>query len=68
MVAELRRFDVEVDGERVAVLAAKSTSHPGGFYSNGAHGCDLSHMTCLEQATGSILIFEDNCDFAAGGG
>jgi glycosyl transferase family 25 len=54
-------------GERIRVLPACRPSYPGGFRSIGAHGCFLSHMSCLEQAikigASSLLVLEDDVDF-----
>lgn len=65
IAAQLRRFGVEIDGERVAFFNAVQTVEANGFYSVGAHGCYLSHLTLLEEAKGSILILEDDCDFTS---
>jgi glycosyl transferase, family 25 len=63
VTAELKRLGLDIDGDRVAFFDAFKSDDANGFYSAGAHGCYLSHMTLLEQATGSILILEDDCDF-----
>ena len=62
--AELARIGVAVDGKRVAFFNACTVDHSGGFYSKGAHGCYLSHLSILEEG-GSVLILEDDCDFSS---
>jgi len=62
MTAELERIGLTVDGVRIAFFEACSTQDDGGFYSKGAYGCYLSHLTILEGG-GSVLILEDDCDF-----
>lgn len=63
MTAEFRNLGLEIDGKKIAFFDAIKTSDSGGFYSAGAHGCYQSHMLLLEQARGSILILEDDCQF-----
>lgn len=59
-----------IDGERVRFFEATRLDEKGPFPSLGAHGCFMSHLHVLEDAVasglGSILICEDDLDFAEG--
>lgn len=65
MTAELNKLGIGIDGDRVAFFDAFKVGDKSCFYSAGAHGCFLSHLHLLENALGSILILEDDCDFTA---
>lgn len=52
---------------RVAFFPAHSYPDSGHFYSAGAKGCFSSHLEVLKaasRANASVLILEDDCDFA----
>lgn len=61
MESELRKVGVSLD--HVSFFDAVQSSEKGAFYSAGARGCYLSHMTVLKEAKDSVLILEDDCDF-----
>lgn len=64
MVEQLRRVGLE-GNPKVSFYAAVRPAEAGLFSSIGAHGCFLSHLGILKDAAGgSILILEDDCDFA----
>ena len=63
MTAELAGLGIAIDGDRVRFVEACAPSDTGDFYSRGAHGCYLSHLSILEEKEGSVLILEDDCDF-----
>lgn len=68
MLRELRRVGLEGD-PRVAFFEACTFSDAGTFTSKGARGCFHSHLAILEEAERegrSILILEDDLDFAPG--
>lgn len=65
IIAELEKQGVTVDGERVAFFDAVAPDSDDGFYSVGANGCYRSHLAILKEAgERSVLIIEDDCDFA----
>lgn len=65
IIAELRKQGVAIDGTRVAFFDAVAPKDSDGFYSVGANGCYLSHLAILSEAEErSVLIIEDDCDFA----
>lgn len=67
MIKELRKVGLEGD-PRVAFFKARTFDEPGTFRSKGERGVYASHLELLQQAaaTGqSVLIFEDDLDFAA---
>ena len=56
---------------RVSYFAAVRPDHAGSFTSIGAHGVYISQRTILREAAAageSLLIIEDDCDFAAHAG
>ncbi len=66
MIEELRRVGLEGDA-RVSFFDACSFEDAGTFYSRGARGVYHSHLAILEEAAAagrSVLILEDDCDFA----
>ena len=69
MDAELRR--VGLDRHRdIAYFDAIAPDDAGRFESRGAHGCYLSHLSILEEASAnnaSVLILEDDADFVIDG-
>lgn len=67
MESELRRVGL-ADDRRVAFFSAIRPDSPGDFSSIGARGCHASHCAILDEAVAageSVLILEDDCDFAA---
>lgn len=65
MIEELASCGVAIDGQRTAFFPARAVDDANGFYSSGAHGCYLSHLAVLNEAgERSVLIIEDDCDFA----
>lgn len=67
MEGELRRVGLAGD-PRVAFFSAIRPDGPGDFSSIGARGCHASHCAILNEAVAageSVLILEDDCDFAA---
>ncbi|WP_375391701.1 hypothetical protein [uncultured Sphingomonas sp.] len=67
MEAELARVGLAGD-PRVAFFAAIRPDGPGDFYSTGARGVYASQRTILDEAAAagqSVLILEDDCDFAS---
>lgn len=64
MDAELARFGLCADGERIRYWDATRPRDAGLFPSRGAHGCFLSHLAILEEAQrdqlDSVLILEDD--------
>lgn len=65
MLAELAKFGL-ADDERVAFFAGSTAQDPGPFASAGEHGCYLSHLALLKQASAAgkrLLVLEDDCDF-----
>lgn len=66
MIKELRK--VGLDGDpRVAFFEARMFDEPGTFRSKGERGVYASHLDILQQAAAadqSVLIFEDDLDFA----
>lgn len=68
MRGELRRVGLENDA-RVAFFDAFAFDDAGPFSSKGARGAFHSHLAILEQAAQSrrsVLILEDDVDFASG--
>lgn len=68
MIAELRRVGLHGD-PRVAFFDAIAPDDAGTFTSKGAHGVYRSHLAILEEAAAagrSVLILEDDVDFASG--
>lgn len=66
MLRELRRVGLEGD-PKVSFFEACTFPDAGTFYSKGARGAYQSHLTILEEAARegrSVLIFEDDLDFA----
>jgi len=62
--AELGRFGLRVDGEKIRYWKATRPDAAGLFPSLGARGCFLSHLSILEDAIendlGSMLVMEDD--------
>lgn len=69
MDAELRRFGLQADGQRIRYWQATRPAAAGPFPSRGARGCFLSHLAILEEAErdglASVLILEDDLQLAA---
>lgn len=66
MVQELRKVGLDTD-PRVSFFDARTFDEPGTFRSRGERGVYASHLEILQQASKndqSILIFEDDLDFA----
>lgn len=66
MLAELRRVNLGSD-PRVSFFDARTFPEAGTFSSKGARGVFHSHLAILEEAARdgrSVLIFEDDLDFA----
>ena len=65
MDAELRRIGMDRHHD-IAYFDAIAPDAAGRFESRGAHGCYLSHLSILEEASAndaSVLILEDDADF-----
>ena len=65
MMAELAKFGLAGD-ERVAFFPGSTATDPGAFASAGEHGCYLSHLALLKDASAAgkrVLVLEDDCDF-----
>jgi len=65
MLAELAKVGL-ADDERVSFFAGTTRTDPGPFSSAGEHGCYLSHLALLKDASASderVLVLEDDCDF-----
>ena len=62
--ADLGRFDLRVDGRKIAYLKAVRPDDAGLFPSLGARGCFLSHLSILNHAIENdyqrILVMEDD--------
>lgn len=62
--AELARFGMRVDGEKIRFFKAVRPADAGSFPSLGARGCFLSHLAILDEAIASdldnILVMEDD--------
>ena len=69
MAGELARLGTTFDDPRIRLFPALRPSDAGGFPGVGAHGAFLSHLGALREARDlgchSVLILEDDCDFAA---
>jgi glycosyl transferase family 25 len=66
MLRELGKVGLQED-RRVRFFDAIRAENNGPFSSRGVHGCFLSHLQILVEASGrSVLILEDDCLFAAG--
>jgi GR25 family glycosyltransferase involved in LPS biosynthesis len=59
--AEFRRLG----WQDVTTLPARRFSEHGGFENPGVRGCFHSHLECLRQAEGDILILEDDITFTS---
>lgn len=68
MSQELRRFGLEIDGDRVRLFAGIRPDGPADFPSTGARGCYLSHLEVLRQAHSDgvqrLLVLEDDVMFS----
>ena len=65
MLAELAKFGL-ADDQRVAFFSGSIAQDPGPFSSAGEHGCYLSHLALLKDASAAgkkVLVLEDDCDF-----
>ena len=65
MMGELAKFGL-ADDDRVSFFPGSTRTDPGPFASAGEHGCYLSHLALLKQASAegkTILVLEDDCDF-----
>jgi glycosyl transferase, family 25 len=65
MLAELAKFGLS-DDQRVSFFAGSTATNRGPFASPGEHGCYLSHLALLKDASkrgGRVLVLEDDCDF-----
>ncbi len=62
--AELQRFNISIDGDKVRFLEAIRPDHEEGFPSIGARGCFLSHLKLINEAIKddleNILVMEDD--------
>jgi glycosyl transferase family 25 len=59
--AEFRRLG----WQDVKTLPARRFSEDGGFGNPGIRGCFHSHLDCLRQAKGDVLILEDDITFTS---
>jgi glycosyl transferase, family 25 len=70
MDAQLRRVGLSLASRNVTVFEAVRPEHEGDFPSIGARGCFMSHLGVLKEALrlglSSVLILEDDADFAPG--
>lgn len=65
MMGELAKFGL-ADDHRVSVFPGSTATDPGPFSSAGEHGCYLSHLALLKDASAAgkrVLVLEDDCDF-----
>lgn len=65
MLAELAKFGLAGD-DRVSFFAGSTKTDRGPFSSPGEHGCYLSHLALLKEASEArerVLVLEDDCDF-----
>ena len=67
--AELQRFNISIDGDKVRLLEAIRPEHEGNFPSIGARGCFLSHLKLINDAIKddleNILVMEDDLQLDA---
>ena len=62
MLAELAKFGL-ADDQRVAFFSGSIAQDPGPFSSAGEHGCYLSHLALLKDASAAgkrVLVLEDD--------
>jgi len=65
ILAELAKLGL-ADDQRVSFFAGSTKTDPGPFASAGEHGCYLSHLALLKDASAegkTVLVLEDDCDF-----
>jgi glycosyl transferase, family 25 len=66
MEAELKRFGLRVDGEKIRFFRAIRPETAGDFPSLGARGCYMSHLSILREAhqegLENILVLEDDLE------
>jgi glycosyl transferase family 25 len=69
MAEQLQRVGLDIDSPLVHVFDAVRPADAGPFPSIGAHGCFMSHLGVLRDATRAgldrILILEDDLNFSA---
>jgi glycosyl transferase family 25 len=70
MAGELARLGTGFDDPHIRLYPAIRPADAGGFAGIGEHGAFLTHLGVLREARDlgchTILILEDDCDFAAG--